>query len=170
MLDLIVIAGAPGSGKTTICNILKEKLDSPMITYGHIRGFHLNSSWSNMTSLDDEMTFENIRFIIGNYLKNNYRNIIINDFEDFRIKQISQIYSNLKYAIFTLYVDNDLELKSRVLNESRDSGFRDYNRAIEWNKIIKERLVNSNEFIIDNTSKDCQIAVNEILKMINKEN
>ena len=170
MIDLIVIAGAPGSGKSTICNILKEKLKSPMITYGHIRGFHLNSSWSNMTSLEEDITFENLKFIIGNYLKNQYKNIIINDLEDFRIEQIPQIYDTINYAICTLYVDNDQELKNRVLNENRDSGFRNYDYAIEWNRKIKERILIKNEFIIDNSSNDCKIALDEILKIVNKKN
>ncbi len=167
MVDLIIIAGAPGSGKTTICNILKEKLNSPMITFGHIRGFHLDQKWSNTTPIDELMTFNNLQFIIQNYFNNGYRNIIINDLEVHRIEQIPEIYLNKQILIFTLFLNNDQELKERVLTESRDSGFRDYRKSIECNEIIKAKEKLKNEILINNTSKDCMIALNEIIGTIN---
>lgn len=169
MLDLIVIAGAPGSGKSTISNLLKETLNSPMITFGHIRGFHMNSNWSNANPKEHEMAFENMNYIVRNYLKNNYKNIILNDLEEFRVEQIPHIYGGIKYAICTLYVNNDQELKNRVLNDDRDSGFRNYELAIAWNNTIRQRTRYQYEYIIDNSSNDYQIALTEILKIINKE-
>jgi adenylate kinase family enzyme len=41
MPSLIVIGGAPGSGKTTVSKMLYETLQSLMIDFGDLRNFHL---------------------------------------------------------------------------------------------------------------------------------
>jgi len=56
MTKIIFISGAPGSGKTTISNQLKIKLDDcPLIDFGCIREFHLNKSWSNASDKEEQM-------------------------------------------------------------------------------------------------------------------
>ena len=48
MVDIFFIYGTPGSGKTTISNLLKSKLNSPLIDLGWIREFHLDEKWSKL--------------------------------------------------------------------------------------------------------------------------
>ena len=47
MKNLIVISGSPGSGKSTICNLLKAKLNSPYIEFSSLQEFHLDNEWKN---------------------------------------------------------------------------------------------------------------------------
>ncbi len=49
MLDFIFIAGAPGTGKTTVAKLLQKRLKSPAIEYSWIRGFHLDEGWTNIS-------------------------------------------------------------------------------------------------------------------------
>ncbi len=170
MVDLIFIAGSPGSGKTTISNLLKSELNTPLIDFGWIRQFHLDEKWSNVSKKEEKMSFENLVFILKNYIKNGYRNVIVNDLEDFRVKQISNVFSKCDYVIITLIVNDDKELKNRVLGE-RDSGFKDTKAALAWNRKIIERKTFKNEFKVDNTTRNPQTIVTSILKIIkNKKN
>jgi uridine kinase len=58
MTKIIFIAGSPGSGKTTISKILHEKLkDSVLIELSWLRGFHLDSNWSNASKKEENMSF-----------------------------------------------------------------------------------------------------------------
>jgi adenylate kinase family enzyme len=166
MVDFIFIAGSPGSGKTTISNILKEKLNNtPMIDFGWIREFHLDREWKNVSKKEEEMSFDNLTFILKNYVKYGYKNIIINDLQDFRIEQIPKKFFKFNYMIFSLIVKDDDELKKRVLGE-RDSGFKDVKTALSWNKKIIERKNLKNEFKIDNTHRNTKKTVDVILKTI----
>lgn len=167
MVDFIFIAGAPGSGKTTISKLLKKDFSSFVIDFGWIRQFHLDPEWKNASKKEEKMSFENLTFILKNYVKNGYKNIIVNDLLDFRIEQIPKVFSKYKFVIITLIVNNNDELKMRVLGE-RDSGFKDFKAAISWNKKLIKRETLKNEFKIDNTHQDPAKTVQSILHLLKR--
>src|SRR3989344_9481636 len=151
MVDFIFIAGSPGSGKTTISNLLKTKLKNPpMIDFGWIREFHLDKEWKNAGKKEEQMSFDNLVFILKNYVKHGYKEVIVNDLQDFRIEQIPKRFTKNRYIIISLIVKVDNELKNRVLGE-RDSGFKDFKATISWNKKIIDRKSIKNEIKVDNT-------------------
>jgi len=163
--DLIVFAGAPGSGKTTISELLQKGFDSPLIDFGNIRIFHLDREWKKANSKEEKMSFENLVFIIKNYIKNGYKNVIVNDLKDDKVLRLAKIFTRRKIAIISLIVEDE-ELKKRIMNPQRDSGFRDVNRALESNRMLKQRKPLSNELRIDNTHNDPQKTVRDILKYL----
>jgi len=166
MTDFIFIAGSPGSGKTTISNLLKDKLNNPpMIDFGWIRGFHLDREWKNASKKEEQMSFESLMFILKNYVKYGYKNIIVNDLQDFRIEQIPKEFLRYDFVIISLVVKDDEELKNRVLGE-RDSGFKDVKTALSWNKKIIERKNLKNEFKVDNTPRNQKKTVDIILGIL----
>ncbi len=166
MVDFIFIAGSPGSGKTTSSNLLRTKLnDPPMIDFGWIREFHLDRKWTNASKKEEQMSFDNLGFILKNYVKNGYKNIIVNDLQDFRIEQVPKKFSKYTYVIISLIVNDDEELKKRILGK-RDSGFKDIKTALSWNKEIIKRRNLKNEFKVDNTHRNPRKTVNTILEII----
>lgn len=167
MNDFIFLLGAQGSGKTTIARILKEKLGSPHIDFDWIRGFHLNKDWSNTNNSEERMSIKNLIYLLENYVKNDYKNIIVSGFTEMNIKQVLEELKEYKYKIITLTIKEDDVLKKRVLNESRDSGFRNYEQSIEFNNNIKDSLQFPNETKIDNTYQTPQETVEEIIDLVN---
>ncbi len=69
MAYLVVIGGAPGSGKTTITKRLHQHFQSVMIEIGWLRQYHLDSAWLKASPHEEAMSFENLVFIIRNYFK-----------------------------------------------------------------------------------------------------
>lgn len=108
--DLLVIAGAPGSGKTTVCDILYAALESPYIDFGDVRNFHLDRQWSNQSPQEEQMSFENLVYILKNYIRYGYKNVILNDLKDFRVQQIPELFAKHNYLIASLVVESDDEL------------------------------------------------------------
>jgi len=169
MTKIIFIAGAPGSGKTTISNKLKIKLnDCPLIDFGWIREFHLNKSWSNANNKEEQMSFENLVYILKNYIKNGYPYIIVNDLQDRRITEIPEIFNSTNYLIFSLLVKDENELSVRVMDSTRDSGFRDVKEALRWNKELSERDALPNEFKVDNSTRNPDETIKILFDEINK--
>jgi len=82
LYDLIVIAGAPGSGKTTVADLLHGTLKSPYIDFGYIREFHLDQEWKDANPQEEQMSFENLVHIIKNYISYGYNNIVVTDLQD----------------------------------------------------------------------------------------
>lgn len=166
MNNFILILGAQGSGKTTLARLLKKKLNSVHIDYDWIRDFHLNQGWENTSNDEEEMSFENLIFILKNYTKHNYKNVIVGGFTENGIERIIKELKSYKNIIITLYLNNDDILKQRVLTESRDSGFRDFEQSIELNRKLRDELKYSNEHKVDNTNLTPEETTNQIVAIL----
>ncbi len=168
MYDFIFLLGAQGSGKTTIARILKEELRSPHIDYDWIRGFHLKKGWTNTNEIEEKMSFENLIFMLKNYKKHNYQNVIVGGFTEKDIKKLLNELKNYKYIVITLYLTNEDTLKQRVLTESRDSGFRDFEQSIKFNRGLREDLKFPNEYKIDNTNQNPEETASQIRDLVSR--
>ncbi|CAF1274833.1 unnamed protein product [Adineta steineri] len=168
MVDFIFIAGSPGSGKTSVCNLINQNKSWVLIDFGCLREFHLNREWSNTSDEEEHMSFENLIFILKNYHRYGYKNVLVNDLRDERLSQLSNYLSpdQFKYLIVTLTVGNDDILKQRVLEPTRDSGFRNFERAIEVNRNIRQRELVKNEVQLDNTIMTVKETAEKVLEML----
>jgi uridine kinase len=151
MPHLIVLAGAPGSGKTTICEQLHQRFQSVLIDFGCLRVFHLDPEWKKANPLEEQMAFDSLIFILKNYIKHDYAYILVTDLRDHRVQQIPDLFAGDKFTIVTLPVQDEDEHRRRVLDPDRDSGYRDYESAIAWNRSLNDRPSVTNEFKFDNT-------------------
>lgn len=168
MYNFIFILGAQGSGKTTIARLLKEKLNSVHLDYDWIRGLHLDKGWKNVNNTEEEMSFENLIFLLKNYAKHNYENVIVGGFTETNISKVFGELQNYKNIVITFYLNNDEVLKQRVLTESRDSGFRDFKQSIQFNRKLKDELHFPNEHKIDNTNQNPEETASQILEILAK--
>jgi hypothetical protein len=166
MTDLLVVAGAPGSGKTTIARLLHTELGGAYIDFGYLREFHLDNGWSNASPREESMAFENLLYIIRNYFRHGYAPVIVTDLLDFRVQEIPVHFRHDNFVIATLVVHNDAELKRRVLIPERDSGYRDFASSLAWNRELIERSAVQNEVKIDNTIADPAGAVERIRALV----
>lgn len=149
MADVVVVAGAPGSGKSTFCGYAQERLGCPRINLGWLRQFHLRPDWSNANDDERLMAFENLVFIVKNYHKHGFGNILVEDLQEDQVELISDSLAGLNCRFVTLYIGDDGELRRRVLDETRDSGFRDVERAVTWNRRVMERVLRPGEIKVD---------------------
>lgn len=82
------------------------------------------------------------------------------------IKTLLNEFKNYKYIILTLFLKNEEILKQRVLAETRDSGFRDFDESIKFNKRLGEELKFLNEYKIDNTNQSSEETANQIKDLL----
>lgn len=166
-LSIIFIAGAPGSGKSTIAKILQENLKTPCFEFGWIPEFQDKGDGQPIGYVEEEaIAFENLVLVVKNYIKHGFKNIIVTDLEDKRILELNDIFAGVKYKIFTLLVNDNEILKSRVLDDSRSSGYRDFDKAIEINKTITNRTILPNEVRLLADGLSVEDITNKILSAI----
>ena len=165
MADVIVIGGAPGSGKETLANMLRDHFDSPCIDLGTLRGFHLDREWKRASSEDEAVAFENLVAMVRNYLRHGYRNIVVRDLRDARVRQLPELLVGHACTILTLVVD-DAELRERV--SGREHGFTDVDDASRRNTALKRRRLAANEHRLDNTG-DIRHTYQQALAQLSSE-
>ena len=166
MFDLILIAGAPGSGKTTIARILEKKLGSVVIEFSNLRQPHLKPDWSDESEEEEAAAFEELVAVLREHVERGDENVIVTDLKDERVRQFPDLFADCRVLIATLVLRDDEELRRRVALPERDSGFRDEEAAIAWNRAILARGKLKGEKKIDNTARKPDKAVKRILALV----
>ena len=110
------------------------------------------------------MAFENLVFILKNYIRNGYENVIVTDLKDSKVQELQNHFKPEDYIIASLTVGDDEEIERRLVE--RNSGYKNDKAANEWNRNLKLRLLLPNEFKIDNSDSDPAWAVNKIMELI----
>ena len=145
-MDIIIIHGSPGTGKTTVATHLHERLKSPWFEFGWIPEFNqLNPHTRILPKKEEQLSFENLVLVCKNYLKYGFKNILLTDLQDIRMLDIATAFESYQYLIVTLYSNEDTLIKNRILNRNNGNEYRNVNEALNLNDKIKKRAPLANE-------------------------
>lgn len=163
MKDFIFIAGAPGSGKSSVAKTLQEKLNCPLFEFGWIPEFRNTGEKIISYTEEESLAFENLVLVAKNYAKHGFKNVIITDLNNDYIEQLPSIFSDYDFKIYTLRLQNKETLKQRVLEGSRSSEYRDWEKALEINDLLQKRPAFQNEVFIDIDGRSVETIAYQIL-------
>lgn len=161
MKDIIIISGAPGSGKSSLGRALKNKLDSVEIPFSDLRNFHLDKEWKNKSEKEEKMSYENLLSVIRNYLSHDYHNVIVHDLQDFRVAELAKEFPNS--VVITLLADSEC-IRERI--EERKAGWKDVEKAIAWDEKLRSLPILPNEHRIETTQKSIEEVLSEVLVIV----
>ena len=148
-MDFIFIHGAPGTGKSTLAWALQQHLQSPCFEFGWIPEFRVKRDSTITWEEEESFAFENLTLVAKNYARHGFEKTIITDLRDHIIQTIPEVFAGHSHRLITLWMDNDELLKSRVLEESRSSGYRNWQESLEINRTILARGLMPNEVRFD---------------------
>lgn len=155
-LDLIVVAGSPGSGKSSLCTELCARWNVvPVIELSSLRNLHLNRAWSNQSEEDRAISFDHLVYIVHSYAKRQWRPVLVTDLRDEWVARIDEFFADLHYVIITLFTSDAL-IRGRV--EARTEGFVNVNAAVEWNRALQTRQLFRHECKVESSGSVADTA------------
>lgn len=150
--DIIIIKGAPGSGKSTTAKELSKLFPKGVrIEVDTIRQMVISVDWKNQ---EEHIKVLDISIgMIRDFLRHNFAPVILVDtFSGNKIKKYLETLNNFKekysIKIFGLFVSED-ELKQRVELRSEDQ-FRDFEICRKLNSDVT-KFKTEGEILIDTT-------------------
>ena len=164
--QIIVIAGAPGTGKSSLAKLLQEHSGSPLFEFGWIPEYRNRPNGQIPYEEEEQISFENLVLVCKNYLKHGYRGIILTDLAEKRIAEIEHAFKGDDYRIVTLVMDDETVLKQRVLDPQRSSGYRDWQEALAINQAVKGRRLFPKEVRLNLTGKDQEQVYLELISIL----
>jgi adenylate kinase family enzyme len=160
---VVVIAGAPGAGKSTVARALQAVLGCPLFEFGWIPEFR-NTGDREMPYVEEEgLAFENLVLVTKNYAAHGFRWVILTDLQPLFVAQVGAAFDGYDHRIFTLRQEDESLVKARVLNESRSSDHRDVDGAIERNRALHERPPHPSERFINVGRRSVDEVVESVL-------
>lgn len=169
-MQLIILRGAPGCGKTTVAGLLHQHFGSPWFEFGWIPEFRKLNPHTEMSYEQEEvMTFETLTIVVKNYIRHGFENIILSDLNDARFAELSTVFAGLNYRIITLYTEDDTILKTRILNRDNGNEYRDWESAVKINQAIKMSPLLPSEHRISTDDRMPEDIVSEILTLCKEE-
>ena len=165
-MDFIFIHGAPGSGKSTLAWALQNHLQSPCFEFGWIPEFRVKRDSTITWEEEESLAFENLTLVVKNYVCHGFEKIIITDLRDHIIQTIPEVFAGYSYRLVTLWTDNDELLKSRVLEESRSSGYRNWQESLEIKRTILARGLMPNEVRFNSEELSVEQLVVRVLETL----
>jgi len=173
-MDLIILAGSSGNGKSAVGKRLHGIFKSPFMEFTWIPEFCNKNPHTSITPAEEErIAFENMMLVSKNYLRHGFKNIILSDFNDVRLLDIPAEFKDYSYAIITLYSESGESIKNRIIRrmETKKEGeesFDDYDFSIKHNKMIASRKPLPNEYRVRTDDKPAEAVAENIIGIINK--
>lgn len=163
-MDFIFIHGAPGTGKSTLAWALQNHLQGPCFEFGWIPEFRVKRDSTITWEEEESLAFENLTLVVKNDVRHGFEKIIITDLRDHIVQTIPEVFAGFSYRLVTLWMDNDELLKSRLLEESRSSGYRNWQESLEINRTILARDLMLNEVRFNSTDLSVDQLVTQVLE------
>jgi predicted kinase len=158
-VDVVVIAGSPGSGKSTLMSALAEKLgDPPKIEFSDLREWHLDPLWQRQSPAEESIAFENVVFVIDNYRRHGMTPVLVTDFREHRVADLARRFE--PSVVVISLVATDAVIRERI--GARTDGFTSVEAASEWNARVAAADVLDCEQRHDTTTR----SVNEIATFV----
>lgn len=167
-MPIILLNGAPGSGKTTISALLHEKLRCPWFEFGWIPEFrHLNPHTEITYEEEEALSFENLMLVCGNYMRHGFEHLLISDLRPELVCKAADALQAYHPIIITLYAEEET-LRHRVLHRQNGNDYRNADEAAEINRHILSSSLLKNERRIDTSvhtpESICRMILSQVAK------
>ena len=146
---IVPIFGSPGSGKTTLGNAIMKKLGYPFFELSWIPELRTMNGRAISYEKEEKIAVCALLSVATTYCEQGHRIVLVSDF---RLNSFPQVLDSIgsKSPVIKLIASNEDILRSRILEPSRPSAYKNVDEALHLNKKIISQTF-QNELCIDVT-------------------
>ena len=166
-MSVVVILGAPGTGKSTVAALLHKKLKCPWFEFGWIPEFRNQNPYQEISYEEEErLSFENLVLVTKNYLRHGYEHVLLTDIRyEFAQELQQQFGGQLKLVV--LYSNSDEVLCQRILTRDNGNEYRDTGAACLCNARIKKSMGQLNAVHVMSDTLSAEEVADKVMKELN---
>jgi len=162
---IIVTTGAPGTGKTTIQRALSTRLGCPEFELSWMPEFPIRDGERIAYEEDEAIAVDALIQVAKTYLRHGHRYVLLSDLRLATLARVRELLIGVPHLFVVLRISDEALLTSRVLDESRPSGYRDDVEATALNARYPE-LGLPNSVLVDTGKVSVEEAVESIVRHI----
>lgn len=148
-LDFLFLHGAPGAGKSSVAQAVHARLGTPVFEFGWIPEFRHRRHGDLTYAQEEAFSFENLALVLKNYRRRGFDRIVVTDLRDPIVRRVPRVFARTNWRLLTLTLADEALLKARVLDETRSSGYRDWEEALALNRLYRTRPLLPREVRLD---------------------
>jgi hypothetical protein len=157
---IVPIFGSPGCGKTTLGNALMKKFGYPFFELSWMPELKVMNSKKISYEQEEKIAIFALLNVAKTYCEHGHQVVLISDF---RFDSFDLVMQNIGLGspVIKLISSDENVLRSRVLDNSRPSAYRNANEALDLNKKMLLRTF-ENQLTIDVSKYDLETEINLI--------
>jgi hypothetical protein len=157
---IVPIFGSPGCGKTTLGNALMKKFGYPFFELSWMPELKVMNSKKISYEQEEKIAIFALLNVAKTYCEHGHQVVLISDF---RFDSFDLVMQNIGLGspVIKLISSDENVLRSRVLDNSRPSAYRNANEALDLNEKMLLRTF-ENQLTIDVSKYDLETEINLI--------
>ncbi|MFN8529684.1 MAG: AAA family ATPase [Anaerolineae bacterium] len=130
---IVPVIGAPGTGKTSLLKAITERYGTPHFELSWMPEFMRMNGVRIDYVQDERIAIQALFAVAREYAHSGHRVVFVSDFRLETLDQVEQAALDFQHTI-KLVSSDDAILQTRVLDDTRPSGYRDVKEALEANR------------------------------------